>query len=102
MSATRPHIVGGETVYLPLSPAEETQRVADAAAFTPVLAAVESDRSRNVSFKQDASRIDWVDRLRNATPQQIETYITNNVTNLAQARTVLIGLAKVLAIVVKE
>lgn len=61
-----------------------------------------AEQVRDASFKADPARVDWVDRLRNASPQQIETYITNNVTNLAQARTVLIALAKVLAVVVKE
>lgn len=57
---------------------------------------------RDTAFKADPARIDLMDRLKNATPQQIETWMTNNVTNLAQARGMLTALVKVLAIVVRD
>lgn len=59
-------------------------------------------QQRTNTFKADPARVDMIDRLRNATPAQIDTYIDNNVTNLAQARTFLKALTKVLAIVVRD
>lgn len=60
------------------------------------------DEVRLDTFKIEADRNDMADKLRNATPAQIDTYIDNNVTNLAQARAFLKALSKVLATVVRD
>jgi hypothetical protein len=57
---------------------------------------------RDATFKADPDRADMLDRLITATPEQIDAYIEANVTNLAQARTFLKKLTKVLAIAVRE
>lgn len=49
-------------------------------------------------FASDAGAQDLVNRLKTATVAQIDTWLTNNVTNLAQARTVLAAIIKVLAL----
>jgi hypothetical protein len=60
-------------------------------------AAADAENIRINNFKNDAGQMDLADRLKNATPQQIDTWLTNNVTNLAQARTVLGAIVKFLA-----
>ena len=50
------------------------------------------------AIKQDNA----VKQLINASPDQIETWITNNVTNLAEAKAVLIRLTKALSAVARE
>lgn len=46
----------------------------------------------------DPRTIAMVQRLRNASAQQIDDYVTNNVTNLAQARVALADIIKILAL----
>ena len=53
---------------------------------------------RAATFRADASRQDMLTRLRTATPAQIDSYIDANVATLAQARTFLKALAKVIAL----
>lgn len=53
---------------------------------------------RTANFYADSQRAVLLERLQNATPQQIETYITQNVTDLASARAMLVRVAKVLAL----
>ena len=57
---------------------------------------------REAAFLADTTRAEMVDKLKNATPDQIKTYITNNVTNLAEARTMLIRLALAVALLVRN
>jgi len=52
---------------------------------------------RAATFVAQPDRQDIITRLQNATPAQIDTWLTNNVTTLAQARTVLGAIIKVLA-----
>lgn len=58
-------------------------------------------RERVALFAADTDREDLVSKLRDATPEQIKTYITNNVTNLAEARVLLTKMALVLATLVR-
>jgi hypothetical protein len=60
------------------------------------------EEQRASTFRSDAARIDMLDKLRNATPAQIDTWVENQVTNLASAKVVLAMLIKILATVVKE
>lgn len=53
---------------------------------------------RIATIKSDSTRLDLLNRLRTASASQIDTWLTNNVTNLAQARTVLGAIIKVIAI----
>jgi len=48
-------------------------------------------------FNADADRIDLLNRLRSATPAQIKTYVTNNVTDLASARVLLMKILLILS-----
>jgi DNA-binding CsgD family transcriptional regulator len=57
---------------------------------------------REQALLADADRADMVDKLKNASPAQIKTYITNNVTNLTQARDMLIKLALAIALIVRQ
>jgi hypothetical protein len=61
-----------------------------------------AERQRAATFNGDADRIDMLNRLKTATPAQIDAYIDANVTNLAQARTFLKKLTKVLALAVRS
>jgi hypothetical protein len=51
---------------------------------------------RDVDFDAAPEVVDLITRAKNATNAQIDTWLTNNVTNLAQARTVLGALIKLL------
>lgn len=52
---------------------------------------------RWISLNADATRADLLVRLRTATPAQINAYVDSNVTNLAEARTLLKKVLLVLA-----
>lgn len=52
---------------------------------------------RQAAFDADATRADLLERLRNATPAQINTYVDSNVTNLADARALFKRILLVLA-----
>lgn len=53
------------------------------------------DQLRQQSFVAQSDRADLVTRLQSATPAQIDNWLTNNVTNLTQARAVLGAIIKV-------
>jgi len=73
----------------PLTPQQQADKdAADAAA------ALET--SRISSFESEPTQTDLRQRLKDATPAQIDTWLLNNVTNLAQARTVLGAIIKFL------
>lgn len=55
-------------------------------------------QTRIDTFMADSSRADLITRLATATPAQIDTWLQNNVTTLAQARTVLGAIIKVIAL----
>lgn len=61
-------------------------------------AAATTDAQRLSGIAADPRTIATVSRLRTATAAQIDDYLTNNVTNLAQARTALGDIVKVLAL----
>jgi hypothetical protein len=54
------------------------------------------ERARKRALAEDSQTVDILERLRTASPDQIDTWLTNNVTNLAQARTVLGMILKLL------
>lgn len=56
-----------------------------------------AEATRERAFLSDADRQEMIDRLTTATPAQIKTYVNNNVTNLAGAKTLLAQLMLVLA-----
>lgn len=96
----------GETVVVPgsqsvvlFSAQEEAQadidKTADDAAQVPIVAA----QTRKDAFKADANYQALLAQLKQATPAQVQTYITNNVTDLASARAMLVKFALVLALV---
>jgi len=58
-----------------------------------------SARDRVAAFKADASYQALLNQLKSATPAQVQSYITSNVTDLASARAMLIKIALVLALV---
>lgn len=55
-----------------------------------------ADLQRLVDFSLAPETVDLIDRARTATNAQINTWLTNNVTTLAQARTVLGAVIKLL------
>lgn len=67
----------------------------DKRAAEPALDAAADDRL--AEFAKDADCIDIRQRLKNATPAQIDTWLANNVTNIASARKVLGAIIKHLA-----
>lgn len=56
--------------------------------------AAAAETARVAGFKADSSQADLIQRLRTAPSDQIDTWLANNVTNLAQARTVLGAIVK--------
>lgn len=56
------------------------------------------EAQRQTSLTDDISNQNLMDKLRTATPAQIDTWLTNNVTNLAEARIILGAIVKFLAI----
>lgn len=56
------------------------------------------EAARVAGIRANASRADLLNRLRTATDAQIDTWLGNNVTNLAQARAVLGAIIKVIAL----
>ena len=57
-----------------------------------------AEASRVAAFRGDTSRADLVDRLKTASPSQVDTWVDNNVTNLAGARAVLKAILKTIAL----
>jgi hypothetical protein len=55
-------------------------------------------RNRATTFRDDPSRADLIQRLQNATPQQIDTWVDNNITSIAAARALFKAILKVLAL----
>lgn len=53
---------------------------------------------RATAFRAEADRIDLMTRLKTATPAQIDSWLTTNVTSLASARTVLGAIIKAIAL----
>jgi hypothetical protein len=85
--------------------------VTTAAAALPLLVAIDSDirndvpnpavvagQQRQDAFRADAGRGDLLTRLLTATPAQIDTYVDNNVTTIAQARTLFKAILKLIAL----
>jgi hypothetical protein len=65
----------------------------------PVLvAAFAAEAARAETFRADSGRVDLLQRLRTATPAQIDTWVDTNVTSIATARTVLKAIIKVIAL----
>lgn len=64
---------------------------------TPAPPAPTQDQLRAASFVATPDRQDLVSRLQTATPAKIDSWLATNVTTLAQARTVLGAVIKVLA-----
>lgn len=61
-------------------------------------AAIVSAENRKSALSSDAGYIDLLNRAKTATPQQIDNWLTSNVTNLAQARSVLAAIIKIVAV----
>lgn len=85
-----------------LTPAEETARDAEEAAANAATAAASAEAARVASIRADAGYTNLLDAIKAATPAQIDTYLDNNVTDLASARAVLKRMAKLLAVVIKR
>lgn len=75
-----------------LTPEQRATLAAVIAAHDPN--AVHPEDTRVGTFKNDATQQDLLNRLKTATPAQIDAWLTTNVTNLAQARTVLGAIIK--------
>ena len=88
------------TFHVTPTPAQETAASNVLASFNPatVDAANAQEEARRSTFRADGGRIDLLNRLRAATPSQIDTWLQNNVTNLSQARAVLAAIIKVIAL----
>lgn len=61
-----------------------------------------TDIINNISGVELDNQNAWHDTILNATPQQVENYIQNNVTDLDSAKAVLTKLAKIIVILVKR
>lgn len=57
-----------------------------------------SEDLRAETFRSDVGRSDLMTRIRTATPAQIDAFIDNNVTNIAQARAIFKAILKAIAL----
>jgi hypothetical protein len=87
-------VVNGNLVDM--SAEEIAAREVEEAAQVPIREARVVERARKRALAEDSQTVDILERLRTASPDQIDTWLTNNVTNLAQARTVLGMILKLL------
>lgn len=89
-------------IEVEMTPEEESAWIAGSEAgaieAANVLQASGIEKARKESLSSDASYLDLLTRARTATPQQIDTWLTANMTNLAQARAVVGALIKVIAV----
>jgi len=74
-----------------------TQQEVDAE-ITRLAGVASAESSRVASIIADPGRIDLLDRLRTATPAQIDAWIDNNVTTIAAARAVFKAIIKAIAL----
>lgn len=89
-----------QTWRINFRPEATPEQVASALAVIQALdytAYVQSETQRKNDIKNDPGRLDLLNRLRNATDAQIDTWIDTNVTSLASARTILKAIVKVLS-----
>ena len=79
-------------------PGATCQVIAAAAmqSFIPIDPAIEANR--RTAFKAEPDRADLLNRLKTASPAQIDTWVDANVANLADARKVLKAIIKVIAL----
>lgn len=61
-----------------------------------------TDVTNNISGVELDNQNAWHDAILDATPQQVENYIQNNVTDLDSAKSVLTKLAKIVVILVQR
>lgn len=61
-------------------------------------AAIDALKTRKTAIEADADFIALLDKAKNASNAQINSWLTSNVTTLAQARTVLGALIKIVAL----
>jgi hypothetical protein len=62
---------------------------------------VSSEAARQTSIKSDAQRSALLTKLKTATGPQIDTYVQQNVTNIAQAQTMIASILKLIALDVR-
>jgi hypothetical protein len=95
---TQKTVVGpdGSVITRDMTSAEQAQYDADQQASAAEATAANNEQSRLASFVADPSQTDLRQRLRTATPAQIDSWLGTNVTTLAQARTVLGAIIKVI------
>jgi hypothetical protein len=72
------------------------------ATYTPPSAVPSAEQLRISSFMTQPDRIDIVNRLKTATPAQIDAWILANVTSIATARTVLGAIIKAIALDIRS
>ncbi len=65
-------------------------------------AADAAEATRLTNLKADSGVQDLIQRLQSATPEQIDTWLSNNCTTLAQAQAILAAIIKLLAWQVKR
>lgn len=101
MARLKSELVNGEWVNVPFTAEEDAAADAMAIAAAPMEAEHEALRQRDAAFKGESGRQALVNRLRTATPQQIETYFQGR-TTLAQLKQDLVDIVKVLALEVRD
>lgn len=81
------------------APSDVTVRVVSDAEYATILASQPQSQGhiRNEAFNADVDLQDLLARLTAATPDQIKTYVTNNVTDLASARALLMKILLILS-----
>lgn len=88
--------IDGIIGYLPLTEDELLQRQTDEQKHQQRKLAGATERDRLNTFSESLDFIDLQNRLKTATASQVNTWVDNNVTSLAEARTVLKAIIKLL------
>lgn len=88
----------GDQTTVPYTPQEETDADAAKAADDLVQAPIIANQQRRVGLSADPNFTALMTQAASSTNAQIDTWLTNNVTTLPQARTVLGALIKIVAV----
>lgn len=98
------HVVkaDGSVELVPPSPEDVAQQAIDEAEHQARFARRRNEMDRHASYRSNAGRVAMLDRLRTSTPAQIDSWVDDNVGNIAQARAVLKDILKVIALDLRD
>jgi hypothetical protein len=88
--------------FIDLTPEERAQAVADATAFFDYLDHTAKEEERIASIRNDPDRLAIIDMFKTATPDQIDEWVNDNVTDMTSVKIILSTVLKLISLHVKE